>query len=118
MTKDEEPKKLASALRRLIVFPIGASLAIGTIAGIGLSFQGPPVPASAAGLSCGNTYIDNAARNFVHSCSGSGNVKYTVHCIIGQPYIFTYKWKNGSSRLFDFSCSRGGTSVSWQLISG
>lgn len=117
-----KPARKNVILRKVLALPLGLSLTIGAIAGVGISIQEPASPASAASLSCGGAYIDNVAKNFVQSCTGSGNVKYTVKCLSGQPYIFTYKWKSGSSRLFNFDCKRtftnGAVGVNWQLISG
>ncbi len=78
-------------------------------------------PANAASLSCGPAALDNfnGQDYVVHSCSGSGTVRYTVKCTPGTDAIFSKKWTApGGSQLFPFSCGWGAIigPVSYEVI--
>ncbi|MBD5785717.1 hypothetical protein IF650_05945 [Cellulosimicrobium terreum] len=83
-----------------------------------------PAAVQAAGLSCDAAWsepIDGWGMVRVHhSCSGTGNVKYTVHCWIGTPVEFTAQWTQTQNRWWDVQCgfgTNGVWSVNYEIVS-
>jgi len=65
-----------------------------------------PAPANAAVLTCGRAVLDTSGSQdyVVHSCVGSGRVKYRVDCLLGGGVTFYYTYRGGASIHMPVDC--------------
>ena len=89
----------------------------GTIAlTLGMGVVSAPA-AQAAQISCGQPAYDPALEGVVHSCDGTGLIKYTIDCTWPPDVTFTHRWEYGSSQVLPYTCNgRGEWSVSYEII--
>lgn len=73
--------------------------------------------AEAAGISCGQPYYDPDFEAVIHSCDGTGLIKYTIDCTWPPDVTFTYRWVQSGDRLLPYTCNgRGEWSVSYEIV--
>lgn len=102
----ENRRKSAQAL-------IGMALVTGLLAGFQIVSPINNERASAAGLSCGGIALSEAAKNFIHGCSGKGTVQYTLSCYGGNT-VRSYGWNTGGqNRVFSAVCSN--KAIAWKV---
>ncbi|MGL5852295.1 MAG: hypothetical protein ACRCZD_16070 [Phycicoccus sp.] len=95
-------------------------LLVGSLAGAGgaqaasVSAANGGIATAAQGLNCGSASLTTqfGSPMIVHSCSGSGVVRYTLTCLF-HTTVLNVRWYGSASRLIPYGCQNGTGAAFW-----